>query len=376
MTATAVPPSATGVITIDLDRLAANWSALAALVKPAECGAVVKADAYGVGAWHVIPKLAAEGCRTFFVATVAEAIAARRLAANAEIYVLDGVMPGAAAELSVAGVRPVLSTLADVKEWAGHCRATSVRHPAALHVDTGLNRLGLSLAEVREIADDGALREAIDLKLVMSHLACADDPADPRNEQQRLAFEVRRALLPPLRASLAASDGLMLGSAYHYDLVRPGYALYGGQASRAGAAPVRPIVRVAARVLQVADVAPGETVGYSATHTIDKPTRIATVAAGYADGVARSLSGTNAGRGGFVAVRGTLAPIIGRVSMDLSTVDVSAVPGPPVERGDWVDIIGPEITMEAAGAAARTIGYEVLTRLGARFHRVYLGAKE
>lgn len=376
MSSTAVPPSATGVITIDLDRLAANWSALAALVKPAQCAAVVKADAYGVGAWQVIPKLAREGCRAFFVATLAEAVAARRLAPDADIYVLDGTMPGTAAEFSAAGVRPVLSTLADVREWAQHCREREVRHPAALHIDSGLNRLGLSVAEVQAIADDAGLREAFDLKLVMSHLASADDPIDPKNEQQRLAFDERRALLPPAPASLAASDGLMLGPYFHYDLVRPGYALYGGQASRASAAPVAPIVKVSVRVLQVAEVGQGETVGYSATYAIDKPSRIATIAAGYADGVARSLSATNGEGGGFVAIRGTLAPIVGRVSMDLITVDVSDVPGAPVERGDWVDLIGPDITIEAMGANARTIGYEVLTRLGPRFHRIYLGAQE
>jgi alanine racemase len=333
---------------------------------------VVKADAYGLGASEVIPALVRAGCRTFFVATPEEARAARALAPHASLFVLDGLFPGAAPLLLASDATPVLSHLGEVEEWA----AESARHgkpvPAALQIDSGLNRLGLSEGDVKALAARSDLLASLDLRLVMSHLACADDPAHPHNEMQRATFDRLRALLPPAPASLAASDGLMLGGAYHYDLVRPGYALYGGQASQAGPAPVVPVVRVAARVVQVRDVAEGETVGYSASWRAKGQSRIAVVAAGYADGFARALSRASGENGVSVEVGGRLAPIVGRVSMDLITVDVTDVEG-EVARGDLVTLIGPGLTIEGMGRAAGTIGYEVLTRLGPRFVRRYVG---
>jgi alanine racemase len=205
----------------------------------------------------------------------------------------------------------------------------------------------------------------------MSHLACADDPGASKNEEQRETFERLRKRLPAARASLAASDGLMLGAEFHYDLVRPGYALYGGQAFRGSATPVGPVVSVCARILQIREVPVGGTVGYSASWQAKRPSRIAVIAAGYADGFARSLSGTHERPGGVVGFRGQQVPVVGRVSMDLITVDVTGL-GPPPQRGDFIDLIGPGFTIEGMGAAAGTIGYEVLTRLGSRFHRSYV----
>jgi alanine racemase len=368
-----LPPDATGVIAIDLDALQANWRALKERVAPAECAAVVKADAYGLGAAEIIPALALAGCRTFFVATPEEARAARLLAPGARLFALDGLFPGAAPLLVAADVAPVLSSLAEVHDWAAEAARLGRRLPAALQIDTGLNRLGLPHDEVKALAADPRPLAALDLRLVMSHLACADDPDDPHNAKQRAAFNRRRALLPPVPASLAASDGLMLGTAYHYDLVRPGYALYGGQAFRGGPTPVSPVVTVKARVLQVRTLKPGDDVGYSATWRAARPTRLAIVAAGYADGFARAL-GAGSGRkgGGVVMVGGQTAPVVGRVSMDLITVDVTDIPG-PVARGDLVTLIGPGLTIEAMGRAAGTIGYEVLTRLGPRFVRRHVG---
>ncbi|MBN8912442.1 MAG: alanine racemase [Rhizobiales bacterium] len=322
-----LPPDATGLITIDLDAVQANWRALAALVAPAACGAVVKADAYGLGA---------------------------------------------APLLLAAGVAPVLSSLAEVEEWA--CEAFRVGRavPAALQIDSGLNRLGLSAAEVKALAAKPEVLAALDLRLVMSHLACADDPSDPHNAKQRAAFNRRRAMLPPVPASLAASDGLMLGPPYHFDLVRPGYALYGGQAFRGGATPVSPVVTVQARILQIRTLKAGESVGYSATWVAKRPSRIAIVSAGYADGMARALSAASGKKGASVMVAGQRAPIVGRVSMDLITVDVTDVTG-ELRRGELVTLIGPELPIEAMGRAAGTIGYEVLTRLGPRFVRRHTG---
>lgn len=369
--AAAIPAGATGVIIIDLRQIAANWRALARRVAPAECGAVVKADAYGLGAERVIPALLAAGCRTFFVATIEEASTARRLASGASVYVLDGILPGAARDLASLGARPVIATLEEAVAWTALVKNGARAAPVAVHIDTGLNRLGMSAAEVAQLAR-ADIAQRLDIALVMSHLACADEAKNPMNREQLETFNRLRASLPAARASLAASDGLMLGKEFHFDLVRPGYALYGGQASPQRVTPVAPVVRVSARILQVQNIPAGSRVGYSATYRADGPRRLATVAAGYADGVFRHASATSAEPGGAVAIRGKLAPIVGRVSMDLITVDVTDIGDPPPARGDLVDLIAPELPLEAVGASAKTIGYEVLTRLGARFHRLYL----
>jgi alanine racemase len=368
-----IPLAASGVITIDLGRLGANWRALAALVAPAECGAVVKADAYGLGADKVIPTLAAAGCRTFFVATTPEAAAARALAPAAPLYVLNGFAPECARDVVALGARPVLSSLEEAIEWVDATARGGRSAPAALHLDSGLHRLGMTASEISMLVANPALLRKLDLRLVMSHLACADDPAHPLNAEQVAAFRASLAHFTGVPRSLAASDGLMLGPEYHFDLVRPGYALYGGQPSRAARAPVGPVVSVEARVLQVHDVPEGATVGYGATWRARRPSRIATIAAGYADGFARALGTSGGDASGFVAVRGQRVPVVGRVSMDLITVDVTDAPGRPPARGDLVELVGPHVTLEEMGAAAGTIGYEVLTRLGRRFHRVYTG---
>lgn len=366
------PPGAPGVVAIDLAQLAANWRALRDYVAPAQCAAVVKADAYGLGADRVIPALAAAGCRVFFVATLAEARQARMLTPQGNILVLDGITPGSAKAYADIDAWPVLSSLAEIKEWGQESVRRASPMPCALHIDTGLNRLGMSEAEIRTLALDTSLLDRLDVRLVMSHLACADEPDHPKNANQNDVMRQLRPLLPRAATSLAASDGIMLGPAFHFDLVRPGYALYGGQASKGRPSPVKPVVQSFARVLQVRDLAPGGTVGYSATYTAKQHRRIAVIAAGYADGFFRHLSAASGEHGGFVAFAGKRAPVIGRVSMDLITTDVTAFTDPPVVRGDWAEILGPTITLEEMGAAAGTIGYETLTRLGHRFHRVYL----
>lgn len=371
MTVPDPPPGATGIVTVDLDVLTANWRALAALVAPAECGAVVKADAYGLGAAEVIPALARAGVRTFFVATPDEAEKARRLAPTARLFALDGLLPGAAESFIATNTAPVLTSLAEITAWKAEAARAGTPLPAAFQVDSGLNRLGLSEVDVKSLADDTTLLDGLELRLVMSHLACADDPAHGHNEKQRANFERMRAMLPAAPASLAASDGLMLGAPFHYDLVRPGYALYGGQAFQGGPTPVHPVVTVEARVLQVRNLAPGDTVGYSATWTAERPTRLAVIAAGYADGLARALSAASGTTGTMVAIRGQHAPIVGRVSMDLITVDVTDM-AESVVAGDMATLVGPGLTIETMGHASGTIGYEVLTRLGQRFVRRYV----
>lgn len=369
----AVPARATGIIAVDAGRIAANWRALAAQVAPAECAAVVKADAYGLGASRAVPALAQAGCRTFFVATPDEAEQARKLAPQSEIYVLDGVLD--AAFLASVSARPVLADPSDVSLWTHFCGSAGAKLPAALQIDTGLNRRGLSPTQFDAFVSRNT-KSSFDLALVMSHLACADDPASPMNWKQREAFLAGHQRLQGIPASLAASDGLMLGKPFHFDLVRPGYALYGGQAFGGGGAPVEPVLQAYARILQIRTVPYGETVGYSATWRTKSTRTIATIAAGYADGVFRHASGSDDKAGGFIAVDGHLCPIVGRVSMDLVTADVTdalARRGEATEPPQWAELIGPSLTIEAVGARAGTIGYEVLTRLGRRFHRVYIG---
>lgn len=367
-----IPAGATGVITIDLAQVRANWRALARHVAPAECAAVVKADAYGLGAERVIPALLDAGCRSFFVATLEEAREARALAPGAAIFILDGLLPRTEKDVAVLCAMPVLSCLDEARAWASLAAHSGTAPTVALHLDTGLNRLGLRGPEVARLASDAALLRQLNLALIMSHLACADEADHPMNREQLTAFTQLRAQLPVARASLAASDGLMLGRAFHFDLVRPGYAIYGGQAAPQRVMPVRPVVRVSARILQVQEVAAGGRIGYSASYRTLTSRRIATIAAGYADGVFRHASATNDAPGGAVSIRGKRAPIVGRVSMDLITVDVTDIDAPAPGRGDWADLIAPELTIESVGATAKTIGYEVLTRLGSRFHRVYL----
>lgn len=361
-----------GVLTIDLGAIQANWRTLSKLVAPAECAAVVKADAYGLGAEQVIPALGAAGCRTFFVATLAEGIQARQLAPSARVFVLNGLIDDTAiGPVRQADVIPVLSTLAEVTSYARFARASGRRWPAALHLDSGLNRLGLSARDVSTLSAMPDVFEPLDIVLVMSHLASADDPADRKNAAQRSAFDVLRCGLPAAPASLAASDGLMLGAHFHYDVVRPGYALYGGQAFGGGPTPVAPVVTLAVRVLQVREVAVGETVGYSATWTAQRPSRIAVLAAGYADGLPRTLSAGTGREASFVRIKGHRAPLIGRVSMDLVTVDVTSFPD-RVERGDLAMVLEPHLSIEQLARAGDTIGYEILTRLGRRFERNYV----
>jgi alanine racemase len=341
------------VLTIDLDAIAANWAALAARAG-VETAATIKADAYGLGAGPVAKRLAAAGARRFFVALAEEGAAIRQaLGAGPEILVFSGHMAGDAQVIRNLGLTPVLNA---AEQLVRHLEALP-GHPFAIQLDTGMNRLGI------EPRDWAALRDlALQARprLILSHLACADEPDHLMNGQQLDEFQAMTEGCGVPR-SLAATGGILLGPAYAFDLVRPGIGLYGG-APFAGA---RPVVRLDLPVIQVRSVEPGESVGYSATWVASRPTRVATVAAGYADGLLRSLSG-----------RGTLwagdvpCPILGRVSMDLIAADVSATDPEP----DTLTILGPQQGVDALAEAAGTIGYEILTGLGPRYRRRYIGA--
>ena len=371
---TPVPLSARAVLTVDLMALRANWARLNEASGRAECAGVIKADAYGLGLAPIAKALTSEGCKTFFVATLEEGRTAREVQPGATVYVLDGLLPGAEAHYAGFDLRPVLSSLAEVRDWAAYSRARGRRLAAALHIDTGMNRLGMPEGELEQLAAAPDLLAAFEATLVMSHLACADEPSNPMNERQRERFNVLRAKLPPAPASLANSGGTFLGPAYHFDLVRPGIALYGGRAHEGKANPMQTVVRLTAKILQVRDVVPGATIGYGATYKVQRPSRIATIACGYADGFLRALS-VKTGEAGPVGFIGPYpVPIVGRVSMDFITVDVTDVPPELVRRGGWVEVMGARVSLDDLTDRAGTIGYELLSRLGQRVHRVYEGA--
>lgn len=368
-----IPADARAVLRINLDALRANWAKLNAAAGQAECAGVIKAEAYGLGLEQICRALIEEGCRTFFVATLGEGRRVRMVAPGAVIYVLDGLLPGAGPFYSGFDLRPALSSLPEIAEWADYCTGLRRRLPAAIHIDTGINRLGLSQADVERLAADPAPLGAFEPTLVMSHLACADEPDNPMNETQRLLFDRMRAKLPPAPASLANSGGVFLGPAFHYDLVRPGIALYGGRALERGPNPMRTVVHLSARILQIRNVAPGETVGYGGTFRVERPSRIATLACGYADGFLRALSGPTGHPGPVGFIGPHPVPVVGRVSMDLLTVDVTGVPEDLAVRGALVEVMGERVTLDDLTDRAGTIGYELLSRLGRRVHRIYEG---
>jgi alanine racemase len=366
-------PDETAVLTIDLDAVAANYRLLCDLAAPAACAAVVKADAYGLGMGPIAPVLWASGCRTFFVATIGEGRALRATLPEAAIYVLSGLMPGTAGLYRAHDLRPVLNSAEEVKEWAAFCTKQGEKLSCAVHIDSGMNRLGLSAQEVDQVASDAGLWQALTLSLVMSHLACSDEPGHRKNEAQRKIFDRLRARLPSAPASLANSAGILLGKEFVYDLVRPGLALYGGRPRHHGDNPFRPVVRLMGRILQIRNAAAGDSVGYGATRTINKPARLAAVSVGYADGFFRSLSVADGEEGfsGYIGLHP--APIVGRVSMDLVVLDVSNVPEALARRGAWVELIGPNVPAHVLAFHAGTIDYEVLTNLGQRAARRYIG---
>ncbi len=361
---------AAAILEIDIAGVVANWRFLAARVAPAECAAVVKADAYGLGAERIAPALAAAGCARFFVATLDEGLSLRAvLPARCEIAVLNGPIGGSADEFAAAGLVPVLNDPGQIDEWrrAGATRGQTL--PAMLHVDTGMGRLGLAIRDFERFTAEGGCVKGIRWRALLSHLACADEPDHPLNRNQLDLYLTVRERMKHVPASLAASSGIFLGSAYHFDLVRPGAALYGVNPQPGRANPMRQIVRLGARILQVRDVDPGQTVGYGATHVVAAAGRLATVGVGYADGWLRSLSRHGSGR-----IAGVQVPLIGRVSMDLAVFDVSAVDPMVARPGALIELVGADYGVDAVGADAGTIGYEILTALGRRFHRIYRGA--
>jgi len=353
----------TAVLHIDLTAIAANWRALAERASPGAVAGVVKANAYGLGAAQVAPVLYAAGCRHFFVAHLAEGFALREaLGSGPMIAVLDGFAPG---DDGKAALVPVLNGLGDVLAHAAAGRNAGQARQAVLHLDTGMARLGLDAGEQARLTADHSLLAGLNLRYVMSHLACADEPDHPLNAEQAARFARACAGLPRLPRSLANSSGLFLGADYASDLARPGCALYGINPTPGAPNPMRPVIRLEAPILQIRDIPANASVGYGASFVAARPSRIATIAVGYADGYLRSLSGQ-----GVAAYRDMILPMVGRVSMDLITLDVTDAPG--IAPGDVLQLIGGAApSPDDLAARAGTIGYEILTSLGDRYRRNY-----
>ena len=365
-------PSAPGRLAIDLGALAGNWRELARRSAPGRCAAVVKANAYGIGLSEAATALFAAGARVFFVAHLSEGLVARRaLPAEARIYVLNGLETGAAPDdYAACRLAPAIGSEAELRRWSAFALQRGSPAPCALHLDTGMNRLGFeSLVRLKQaMAAHGASSGA---DLLMSHFVSSEIPGDPMNQKQIELFAAARAAFPNLPASLANSSGVFLPSRPVYDLARPGYALYGGNPTPGRPNPMRPVVTLTVAIQQTRRIEAGMTCGYNAQWTARRPTRLATLLVGYADGLPRGSGATDAKAGAEVAIAGRRCALVGRVSMDLAIADVTDLPEHAARAGDRAELFGPTIDLDDFAAKSGTIGYQVLTGLGPRYRRDY-----
>jgi alanine racemase len=361
------------VLTIDLVAVKENWRRLKARAGSAECGAAVKGNAYGLGIDPVARALWEAGCRSYFVARPKEGEELRAILPEATIYVLDGLFAGQAEFYAKLNLCPALISTSEAREWSAFGRVYGRKLPCAIHVDTGINRLGFSAAEFAALLEDGFTVEGLNVSLLMSHLACADDPGHPMNRRQAEAFKAVRNRLPGVPASLANSSGIFLGDGFTHDLVRPGIALYGGNPTQKVANPMHAVAILEGTVMQLREIGAGDTVGYGATWQAARPSLVAVLGAGYKDGVPRALSSREQDGPAQVFIGGRRCPVIGRVSMDMMAIDVTGLPPGTVARGTRAEILGRNIAIDEVASWAGTISYELLTRLGSRYARLYTG---
>lgn len=353
------------VLHIDLDALGRNYRRLQQEATGAVCAAVVKADGYGLGSSEITETLWTAGCRDYFVAHAFEGEALRAALPEAAIYVLHGPMPGTESDLLPHGLIPILNSLEQIDAWAALGRAGDGLD-AVLQIDTGMNRIGLPPSEIQLLADDPSRLDGVRTRYVMSHLACAEDAGSPKNAEQLALFNSLKAMLPAAPASFANSSGIFLGADYHFDLVRAGVALYGVNPTPGRPNPMSEVVRLEGRILQLREIDRPQTVGYGAAYQATGPRRIATIPVGYADGYLRCL-----GNHAYASIGGVRVKVAGRVSMDLITLDVTDAPSSAVYVGAPVDLIGGGVPIDEVAGWADTIGYELLTSLGRRYHRTF-----
>lgn len=366
-------PNDSGVLRVDLKAIAANYRLFQdKVVAHCTVAGVVKANAYGVGMAQIAKTLLAQGCAQFFVATLDEAVRLRDIAPNTPIAVLGGLFKGAEGTYTAHNITPVLNSPDDITRWGAHAQKQGTTLPAIIHVDTAMNRLGLSAAQAHALTQDLSRLDGIDVQIIMSHFACADEAEHSLTAAQATRFAEISKYFPQAKKSLANSSGLFRAADYHYDMVRPGYSLYGGNPTPEGANPMQAVVHLQARILQIRDCRAGESIGYGASHIFTQDTRTATIALGYADGFLRSNSQRDEG-GACVYWHGHPCSVLGRVSMDLVSIDLSNLPKdtPAPQIGEGVEILGPHQSVDDLAKSAGTIGYEILTSLGARYRRIY-----
>lgn len=364
-------------LTIDLGVLVDNWRTLRKMSDPARCAAVVKADGYGLGTEPVATSLYVAGCRDFFVATAHEGAQVRRHAPDARIFVMNCLLPGIEDLCRTHALVPVLASMAHVAQWTDAC-VTRGDHPCALQVDTGMNRLGITVEEALALSGDVTRPHGFSPVLLMSHLACADEPDHPQNAFQLDGFRRVAAAFEGIETSFSNSAGILLGEDYRFDLTRPGIALYGGAVGHHVGATTRPVVTAEARILTIRQAKKGETVSYGASVTLDRDSRIAVCSVGYADGYLRALSGAGVtlrahdARGAHGHALGTNLPVLGRVTMDLTAFDITDLPKGSLKPGDFIELFGSNIALDDVALIGGTIGYELLTSLGSRYQRIYV----
>ena len=364
-------------LTIDLSAIVENWRDMARRSGRARAGAVVKADAYGLGIEDVGAALYEAGVRDFFVAVAEEGATLRNFAPEARIFVLSGIWPGREAIFFDNDLVPVIASEEQLAFWLG-VLAEVGDYPYALHVDTGFNRLGVPLEDALALADDASRPASFSPVLVMSHLHSGDNPDSLLNRQQLESFRRVAAAFEGIESSLSSSAGIFLGEDYHFDLTRPGIALYGGEAVNAVRNPMRPVVTAQARIIQIRTARQGDTVSYGGTYQLTRESRLAIVSAGYADGYLRSLSGSGlplrqvVREGAFGHVAGRRVPVVGRITMDMTIFDVTDIPENEIRAGDYVELFGDNIALDDVARAGGTIGYELLTGLGLRYERRYV----
>lgn len=354
-----------GKLTVNLGALQRNYRTFQSMTK-ARVAAAVKADAYGVGMGPAARALMEEGCDMFFVATGDEAAELRALDAKIQIAVLGGVLPGLEDDFLHHTIHPVLCSLEMVERWAAFAKKKERPLDAIIHVDTAMNRLGLGADETQHLIDHPTLLDTLNVRMVMSHFACSDENGHPHNDMQAQRFAAIAKHFPKAVKSLANSSGIVRNKEWHYDMVRPGYGLYGGNPTPETANPMEAVVRLDIPVIQVRRVKAGESIGYGAGHVFERDSITATIAMGYADGFLRSASNR-----AKVFWNGMACPVVGRVSMDLVTIDLGGLTGVLPQPGETVEILGPHQDVDALAASAGTIGYEILTSLGPRYARVY-----
>ena len=353
---------------INIDSIIHNYQLINNKVGNTECAAVLKADAYGMGASVIAKALDKAGCSTFFVATIDEGIELRACFSKNEkqIAVLSGLLEGSEDIFYSNKLTPVLNDTEQIKKWAIYNKQKKISAPSILHVDTGMNRLGLTINELYDIIKNPTELKELHVEWIMSHLACGDQPRDIMNEKQLSVFLNAKKEFPNVKASLANSAGVFLGQSYHLDMVRPGIALYGSGSGSIPSKPLKQVIKLYSRILQIRTLSTGASVGYGASYRVSEATRVATVGLGYADGYLRSLSNCS-----WVFFNGLRLPVIGRISMDYITIDITQIASEKIKTGDFIEIIGDKFTLDDLATVANTVPHELLTRLGTRHHRIY-----